>query len=232
MLRCIIVDDEPLARLGLEKMIDKIPDLEIVAAARNISELKIVLENHKAGLVFLDIEMPGMNGIEALQTLTNIPPVILVTAYPKYAVKGFELNVIDYLVKPFSFERLSQAIQKVRQQIKMLKQYETESNPIVTYLFIKCDGEFRRINLKDILYVEAMLNYVTIYTLTQQHITYSSLKKIEEMLPKEQFMRIHKSYIVAIDKVASVKDNTAAIQEKLLPVSRSNKNELLKRLTI
>jgi len=228
-INCIIVDDEPLAREGLEGYVTKVPTLELKAMCENPLEANEILGNETVDLMFLDIQMPHITGIEFLKTLTNPPMVIITTAYPNFALEGYALNVLDYLVKPISFERFVQAVNKAKDYFSLTHQQQqgTRTSPEADYFFVKCENTYEKIFFRDILYIEGLQNYVVIHTGDSKYITYLTMKVIDENLPSEMFMRVHKSYIVSIPKITAIEGNFIRIGDKLIPLSRKNKDEIL-----
>jgi len=230
-LRCLVVDDEQLARTLLAEYIQKVPFLEHVGECKNPIEAMDCLENQDIDVLFLDIQMPELTGIEFLKTLKKKPVVILTTAYSEYALEGYELDVTDYLVKPFSLERFIQAVNKANDLITIQRKAEGASiDPGNTYLTVHADHKIYRLKLDEILYIEGLKEYVSYYTSDQRIIALESLKKLEETLPSDKFMRIHKSYIIPLDKVTSVVGNQVEIGNKLIPIGRSYRDLAFKLL--
>ena len=226
-LRCIVTDDEPMARKGLQGYIEKIDFLELVAVCENALELNSVLKQQTIDLLFLDIEMPYMTGIELMKNLPAPPKVIFTTAYDKYAIQGFELEVLDYLLKPISFERFFKAANKAYDHFKM------SSAAIATepdHLFVKADNKLEKIRFDEILFIEALENYIGIYTADKKIITHSTMKGLQEKLPLQRFIQPHKSYIVAIDKINSIEGNVLHIQQYQVPISKYLKEEVLEKI--
>lgn len=224
ILRCLIVDDEPLARKGLKEYIADIPFLELAAECDSPVKAAATLQTQPIDLIFLDIQMPRMTGIEFLRSLSQPPLVIFTTAHADYAVESFELNVLDYLLKPVSFERFMKAVMKARAYVDARQKKDAE------YFFIKCDNKLERINYQDVLFVEALQNYVAIHTPTRKFTTYLTFKGVEEYLPSERFVKVHKSFIVAIDKIDSIDGNELVIGQHHIPVSRNLKDEVMEKI--
>ena len=222
-LRCIVADDEPAARFGIIGFIQRTPFLEFVGGVSNALEIKDIVANTNIDLVFLDIEMPGMSGIDFLYSLALKPAVIIITAHPQYAVAGFELNVIDYLVKPVSYNRFLTAVNKVRQD-------STKESQEQKYLGIKIGKGYVKLQVDDIDYIEARGNYVSIQTPKSSLLAHMSITKIIEMLPENQFIRIHKSYVVNIKKVTRVESSQVWVFNKSLPLSRLLKDVVIAQL--
>lgn len=242
-MKCILVDDEHLARQLLENFVLKFPRLELVAKCKNPLEAMEVLQNEQVDLIFLDIQMPELTGIEFLQTLSHKPFVIFTTAYTEYALEGYQLDVIDYLVKPFAFERFAQATNKAIERFDLMQRADSpkpqptpqQAQPEVPtndFMTVKADHKLYKVKFADISYVEGMKAYVSFYLPDRRIVALESLKKLEEQLPAKQFMRIHKSYIVAFDKVSAIEGNQVEIEGKKLPIGKSYKEEVLKRFQL
>ncbi|MBX9785246.1 MAG: LytTR family DNA-binding domain-containing protein [Chitinophagaceae bacterium] len=225
-LRTIIIDDEPLAQKGLEDHINETGFLELAGKAEDPIEALELLTSGNIDIVFLDIEMPKMSGITFLENLKVPPIVIICSAYAEYALKSFELDVLDYLLKPVTFERFTKAVVKAKEYYELKKNGKQEIYLQSDYFFVKCNQKIEKINFADVNYLEAMGNYVTIHTKAKKFITYLTLKGIEEYLPKDSYVRIHKSYLVPIDKIQSIDENDIKVADTVLPVSRNYKEEL------
>ncbi len=225
-IRCIVTDDEPMARKGLQGYIEKIDFLELAAVCENAIELNSVLKQQAADLLFLDIEMPYMSGIELLKNLSSPPKVIFTTAYDKYALQGFELEVLDYLLKPVSFDRFLKAANKAYDYFRM----NEASGQRADHLFVKADSKLEKIRFDDILFIEALENYIGIYMTDKKIITHSTLKAFQEKLPQQQFIQPHKSYLVAINKINSIEGNVLHIQQYQVPISKYQKEEVLGKI--
>lgn len=228
-LRCAIVDDEPLAAEGLVKYIEVIDYLEAIAIAENPLELNKILENERIDLIFMDIQMPHMTGLDFLKIKTNLPMVIITTAYPNYALEGFQFDAVDYLLKPITFNRFFKATNKAK-ELYWLKNQKTESLPLSAepdYLFIKCESKYEKILIDEILFVQALQNYVIIYTTRGKFMTLLPLKAVEEYLDPNRFLRVHKSYLVAVAKIGSIENNDITIQNHLIPISRTMREQVI-----
>jgi DNA-binding LytR/AlgR family response regulator len=228
-LRCVIIDDEPIARKGLKEYIQDASFLHLAGEFDNPLKAADLLMQEKIDLLFLDIQMPKMTGMEFLKTLSHPPMVIFTTAYPQYAVEGFEWNAIDYLLKPFSFERFWKAVSKARSMQETITQPATAASA-PGYFFIKSDNKLIKILYDDILFVEALQNYVAVYTTSKKYITYLTFHSIETHLPAARFVRTHKSYIVAAAKVESIEGNEITIGTHHIPISRTEREAVLQQL--
>jgi DNA-binding LytR/AlgR family response regulator len=228
-LRCVIVDDEPLASEGLMKYIEVIEYLEPAFIAENPVELNKILGNERIDLIFLDIQMPYMTGLDFLKIKTNLPMVIITTAYPNYALEGFQFDVVDYLLKPITFNRFFKATNKAK-ELYSLKNHKAENltqNTEPDYLFIKCESKYEKILIDEILFVQALQNYVIIFTSRGKYMTLLPLKTVEEYLDPNRFLRVHKSYLVAIAKIGSIENNDISIQSHLIPISRTMREQVI-----
>lgn len=226
MINCIIVEDEKPAADLLEQYILKLPHLNLIQKCKNALEAQVVLNEHQVDLMFLDIQMPDLTGLEFLKSLTHQPYVVMTTAYSEYALEGFELNVTDYLLKPISFDRFLKAVNKV---IALSTSVKEEQPVDDKYFFVKADYKQVKINFDEVDYVEGLREYVSIYVNGERIITLDSMKNMEKQLPSDRFMRIHKSYIVALNSIRALNGNMVEIsKEKSLPVGKSYKEELIK----
>lgn len=229
MLRCIAVDDEPLALELLEDNISKVPFLQLVATCSNPIEAMKVMEAQPIDLVFADIQMPGMTGIQFIKSLSQKPLFILITAYEKYALEGYELDVVDYLVKPVSLDRFIKACNKARELFDLRHRPAESQAPAPDYFFVNADYSMIKLNFPDIQWVEGLKDYVKIFLQSAPNkpiITRMSLKSLEEELPSKRFLRVHKSYIINKDQVTAVKKNGVMIGPHEIPVSETNKDVL------
>lgn len=226
-INCIIIDDEPLARKGLKEYISDIDFLNLTGEFD--SPLKLSGMNMQdIQLLFLDIQMPKITGIEFFKTLHPAPPVIFTTAYSQYALDGFNLNALDYLMKPISFERFLKAALKAKEYYELRQTNSVEKD--AEYFFIKADNKLVKIFFNDILFAEALQNYVTIYTKEKKFITYLTLHSLEEYLPQQHFIKTHKSFIVPVNKVESIEGNDIRIGNHHIPISRNYKDEVMAKL--
>jgi len=235
-IKCLIVDDEQYARKLIAGYINKIPELELAGECKNSMEAIASLRNEQIDLMFLDIQMPDLTGVDLLKTLTTKPVVIFTTAYKEHALEGYELDVIDYMMKPIAFERFVQGVNKAMDFIRMKIQsnptelVRNKTNTDDNTLIIKADYKFYRIKYSDILYIEGLKEYVTFYTVQRKYVVHESLKHLEEILPLSRFMRIHKSYIINKDKVDSMYGNIIEIKDTEIPIGKSYADEAKKSL--
>lgn len=227
---CIVIDDEPLARKGIKEYILDVDFLNFLGDFESASEATVLLNTQKEQLLFLDIQMPKITGLEFLKTLRQPPPVIFTTAYPEFALDGFDLNALDYLVKPISFERFLKASLKAKQYYELRQDNNIQTPIPPDYVFIKVDGKLVKIFFEEILFVEALQNYIAVYTESKKYITYLTLHAMAEYLPQENFLKTHKSYIVALNKVESIDGNCLNIGSHQIPISRNIKEDVMNRL--
>jgi two-component system, LytTR family, response regulator len=230
-MRCIIVEDEPTARKGLAEDILEIGFIEIIGIAENSSQAKEMLSIQHVDLVFLDIEMPKPNGLDLVKSLKNPPMIIITTAYPEFALEGYDLAVIDYLLKPIAFNRLLKACHKAREFNQFRQNTSIEDRNERQYCFIKSNHNYQKILLTDLLFVEAADNYIYLHTSEKSFLAYQTLKSMEEYLPERKFLRVHKSYIVSIDQINHIQGNVLIIHNRIIPISRNFKQEFLKKIT-
>ncbi len=232
--RCLIADDEPLARDLIHGYVEKLENFEIVAECGDAMKALKVLREKPVDLMFMDIQMPQITGIEFLKTLKHPPKVIITTAYREYALEGFELDVVDYLLKPITFERFLKAINKYYQmgqdEIQVVPNNNPEKLGVESFIYIKENKKIIKVYLSEIKYIEGLSEYIQLYTDKRKIITKASMTQMEEKLPSEGFLRIHKSYIVSMNKIEAFTANTIEIQGKELPIGRSFKNAVLNAL--
>jgi DNA-binding LytR/AlgR family response regulator len=235
-IRCLVIDDERLTREYIKNYISKIPQLELVSEFNSPLKAVDLIKSGKVDLLFLDIQMPDITGLDFIKSLQSKPEVIFTTAYQEYALEGYNLNVIDYLLKPFSFDRFFQAVNKVIDKIGNMQREAGES--VIseqsqttienTYLTIRADRKFYKINFTDLMYIEGQKAYVTFHTANKKITALASLKELEESLPGTQFIRIHKSYIVAIKEISSLEGNLLEVFNTKLPVGKIYKDEVMR----
>jgi DNA-binding LytR/AlgR family response regulator len=230
---CLIIDDEQLARKLLQEFVSKIPSLELKGMCKNPLEALEIMHTETIDILLLDIQMPELTGVEFLKTIKNRPATIFTTAYSEFALEGYQLDVIDYLVKPFSLDRFILAINKAMEFID-LKRKASETSSVIRneteHLLLHADHKIYKVKLTDIMYIEGLKEYVSYYTREKRIIVLQSLKSIEESLPPDRFIRVHRSYIVPIDRIKSLDGNQVQIGDKLIPIGRSYKEDVLKRV--
>jgi two-component system LytT family response regulator len=229
-ITCIITDDEPFARKGLEGYVEKINFLELKGACEDALQLNDLVQRQPVDLLFLDIQMPHITGIEFIKALRNPPKVIFTTAFEQYALQGFELDVLDYLLKPISYERFLKSAWKA-QDYFALREAKPESgianNP---YMFAKCNGKLEKINFDEILFVEGMENYAAVHLDNRKLVIHTTIKSLLEKLPAGQFVQTHKSYIAAINKVDSIEGNILHIRKHQVPISKYSRDVVLQAI--
>lgn len=226
MIRCLIVDDEPLAREGMVRLVNDAGIFELVAVCNNALEANKILATEKIDLMFLDIQMPGMRGLDFLKSLQTKPLVIITTAYPNFALEGFELNVLDYLVKPITAERFMKAVNRARE---VLVSRETGGGETGNdFFFIRSANSYEKVYFNDILFVEASQNYMTVHTAKGKLMALITIKSLEEQLPVRKFLRIHKSYIISLEKVTSLRGNEVILGTHKIPIGKNYKEQILK----
>jgi DNA-binding LytR/AlgR family response regulator len=231
--RCVIIDDEPIARSVIKKHLENIPNTNVIAECRNAMEAISVLQKDKVDLMFLDIQMPKLTGLDFLKTLKNPPKVIIVTAYRDFAIEGYELDVIDYLLKPVSFERFLKAMNKYfenNDSRPILLSDDRQSLSPDVFIYVKENKKVQKIYLKDILYIESLKEYIRIHTNSNKIVTKVQIGYIEKQLPQDHFLRIHKSFIVGLMHVTAFTSHSIEIGDIELPLSRSYKESVLKSL--
>ena len=237
MLNVLIVDDEPLALDVLETYIGQMPDLHLVKRCSNAIEANEVLKQESVDLMFLDIQMPQLTGTDFVKTLIHPPMIVFTTAYPNYAIQGFDLNALDYLLKPISFERFVKAVNKAVEHAELSQR---EAGPAahgnalgdgLDFFFVKADKKLVKVNFDDIIYIEGLKDYVIIRLVAGRVITLQTMKSLEDRLPQMRFRRIHRSYIVALEKILAIEGNMVEVQEKdkpkLLPIGKNYRDDLL-----
>ena len=229
-LKCLIVDDEPLAAELIGTHVAKMPEIEVVATCANALEAFSILQREPIDLLFLDIQMPRMTGWELLKNLPTKPFVIVTTAYREHALDGYEFDVLDFLLKPITFDRFERAIAKfhARRAAPVEVTASLSDSYEQSYKYFKVNREMRKVFLKDILYIESLKDYVRIKTEKESLITYQRISYLEEKLPEDKFIRVHKSFIVAVDKIASLGSNTVKIRDKEIPIGRNYKINVTK----
>ena len=225
-LSCIIVDDEPVARKILQQFAEQVPFLNVMGKFENAIKAETFLKENTVDIMFLDIEMPKVSGLQLLQKMDTKPMVVLTTAFANYALEGYELDVIDYLLKPFAFSRFLKAVQKAKDYYQMKNKATGTSQPF--YIFIKSDKRIEKIELNDILYAESIGNYVSICTENKRFVAYLTIKSLEAQLPSDNFIKIHQSYLVNSSRINAIEGNEIKIADKSLPISRNYKDNIMK----
>ena len=236
ILNCVIVDDEPLAREVIRRFIERVPALHLVTECSNAIQALSVLQEKEVHLLFVDIQMPEILGTEFIKILKNPPNIIITTAYPQYALEGYELDVVDYLLKPIQFERFLKAINKIFQQkgisspasLQTSEKHETKQD---SHLYFRMDRKMVKVMINDIVYIEGMKNYVKIITDKGAIITKNSMSAVEAMLPEDKFIRVHRSYIVLKSKIRSFTNEMIGIGNVEIPIGKLFKNEVMKALS-
>lgn len=227
VLNCVIIDDEPLAREGINNYVNEISFLRIAGMCENATDLITLMDKQKVDLIFLDIQMPKMNGMDFLK-ITKDPPITIITsAYPSYALESFQFNVLDYLLKPITFDRFFQAAKKAKDYFQLKFGHSPGGKH---YFFIKCENKYEKIFFDDILYIEGMQNYVRIYTQKGKYLTLLTLKDIEQNVAAESFLRVHKSYIVNTTKIDSIEKHEINIQSARIPISRNFRDHVIEKV--
>lgn len=228
MIRCAIVDDEEMSRQTLALLVEQVDDLSVVAVCENALDASRMLRTQPVDLLFLDVEMPGMTGIELIRSLTRKPEIVLVTGKEEYAVEAFEYDVADYIVKPVTVERFLKAVDRAVGRLRTDVEAPLQDDSV----FVKVDSRFVKVELRDVQWVEAAGDYVTIVTENDRFTIHSTMKSMENMLPADRFLRVHRSHIVRVDKIRSLEETTIVIGKKLLPVGDSYRAALRDRLTL
>jgi DNA-binding LytR/AlgR family response regulator len=229
-IRCLVIEDEPLAQNVLKKYIGDLPSLELVAVCNDALEAQGIVSSNNIQLLFLDINLPKLSGLNFLKTLPQPPFVIFTTAYPEYAVDGFELNAIDYLLKPFSFERFMKAVNKVHSKVIPQAIASIEEKSANDFIFLKADKKVYKIDLDDIIYAEATGDYVKVITKDEQYVVNITLKKLLELLPPVGFLRVHKSYLISADKIKFFEGNYIKVGQTNIPIGAAYREAIFTRL--
>lgn len=226
-INCLVVDDEPIAREGIMEYISQIGYLHAIAQCKSAAEAAGLLRKNKIDLIFIDIQMPKLSGIEFIKALADPPLIIFTTAYSEYALEGFELDMVDYLLKPISFSRFLKSVEKAQ---SYLKAKNKEVSITHDFFFIKCNGKIEKITMADVIYIEAMANYVIIHTKQKKYITYLTFSGIEEQLPSHLFVRIHKSFLVAVSAIQTIDGNEVITSSLRLPMSKNHRNDVMSKI--
>ena len=233
-IKCLIIDDEPLAIKVIEKYVNEVDELVCIGTCENAMEALKILQDKEVDLIFLDINMPKLTGMELLQTLKDPPLVVITTAYREYAVESYDYDVVDYLVKPIEFPRFFRMVQKVMDRLKIKPaaqpQATTASDPKQDHLFLKVDKKMVKVFLKDILYIESLKDYVMVHTINEDLIVHHNLQSFTELLPATTFTRIHRSYTVSLEKIKAIDGNQVEIGGKYLPIGRNYQPEVKSKI--
>ncbi|MBK5286246.1 MAG: response regulator transcription factor [Bacteroidia bacterium] len=226
MLRCLIIDDEPLAQEVIENYILRVRDLQLVKKCDDALQAFEVLRKEKIDLIFLDIQMPVIDGLGFLKSMKITPAVIITTAFPQHALESYDFDVVDYLLKPISFERFLKAVNKVMDLKKVPQADSNEQNP--DFLFLKVDSKLVRVNFSDILYIEGMKDYLKVFLKDKFLVVHHTMKRFEDLIPRNRFVRVHKSYIVSLSAIKSIVGNYIELNDKQIPIGANYKDELIK----
>jgi DNA-binding LytR/AlgR family response regulator len=229
-LNCIIIDDEPIARKGLKEYVNEIEFLQCVASCENAVKASTALTDQKIDLMFLDIHMPKLTGIEFLKTLKNPPLTVLTTAYPDYALEGYTLDVIDYLVKPITFNRFLKASQRALEFFQMKNNAANNKPTRSDYFFVRCDRKFEKVFFRDVSHIEALQNYAVIHVPGKKLITYITLTSLESQLPKNQFLKVHKSFLISVSHVQAIEGDEILMENARIPISRSLREQVVNQI--
>jgi DNA-binding LytR/AlgR family response regulator len=228
LIRCIIIEDERLAQDVIKNHLQKAGRFKLIGTYRNAVEAKEALEKEEVDLIFLDIQLPGMTGLNFLRSLSNPPFVVFTTSYPEYALESYEFNVIDYLLKPVSYERFSKTVDKIIDG----KIFKAPTSEIKTsyreHIFIRSDSKFFRVSFSDIIYIEGMKDYLKIHTTEHDIVTHQTMAEMENILPPGQFIRIHKSYIIAVARIRAVFGNSVDMGKTQLPIGLNHKENIMR----
>jgi DNA-binding LytR/AlgR family response regulator len=226
-LNCLIIDDEPIARKGLREYVDEVEFLTCIASCENALKATGCLNENKVDLMFLDIHMPRLNGIEFLKTIKNPPLTILTTAYPDYALEGYALDVIDYLVKPITFNRFLKASQRALEFFQLKAQAVPHQSD---YFFVRCDRKFEKVFFRDVSHVEGLQNYAVIHVKGRKLITYITLTSLESQLPKDRFLKVHKSFLISLPHITAIDGDEIILEDARVPISRSLREQVMNHI--
>lgn len=231
-MNCVVVDDEPLAQEGMANYVREVDFLNLIGVCENPVQLMAMLDQNKVDLIFLDIHMPKMSGIDFLKAISDPPIVMITTAFPNFAIESFQLSVLDYMVKPITFERFFAAAVKAKDYHKLLSAARSDSKKesLTDYFFVKCGNKYEKILFDDILFIEGLQNYVVIHTDKSRYTTLLTLKNLEEKLDHQSFLRVHKSFIVAIDKVDGLEGHEIFIKSERIPIGRNQRDVVMERV--
>ena len=229
-LKCIIIDDEPIARKVLQEFAEEIDYLELVGQAENPLRALPLLNDNDIDIIFLDINMPKINGIDFLKSSKTTANIIMTTAYAEYAVDAYGLDVLDYLVKPIAFDRFLKACNKAKEIRELKKSTQPQIDKTDNHFFIKCNNQIEKVFYTDLIYAEAMLNYVMLYTTLKKMMVYVTIKSLEEQLPADIFIKVHKSYIVNINKIKSIEGNILDIGNEKIAISQNLREKVITKI--
>jgi DNA-binding LytR/AlgR family response regulator len=224
MIKCLIVDDEPLAQEVIENYITRIPNLEVVKKCSDAIQAFEVMKKEKIDLIFLDIQMPVIDGLSFLKSVKSIPSVIITTAFPQHALESYDFDVTDYLLKPISFERFLKAVNKVLDKKNTVSNAAEQKSD---FTFLKVDGKLVKVNFSEIMYVEGMKDYLKVFLKDKFYVVHQTMKRFEESLPHQQFVRVHKSYIVSLPAVKTIIGNYIEVNDQHIPIGANYKDELI-----
>jgi DNA-binding LytR/AlgR family response regulator len=227
VIKCIIVEDEALAQDVIQSHLKKVDRFELVAICNNALEAKEVMDKQEVDLIFLDIQLPGMTGLNFLRSLPNPPLVVVTTAYSEYAIESYEFNIIDYLLKPISFERFSKTVNKIVHGRLFTPPEKDKDNLRGDHIFIKSNSKFFKVNFSEILYIESMKDYLKIHTPEYKLITHQTMNDMEKMLSPKQFIRVHKSYMVAVAHIKAIYGNSVEMGNATIPIGINYKDKVM-----
>jgi DNA-binding LytR/AlgR family response regulator len=229
-LNCIIIDDEPIARKLMQEFIEEIDFLALIGTAENPLKAMSLLNENDVDIIFLDINMPKISGIDFLKSSTTEASIIMTTAYPQYAVEAYGLDVLDYLVKPIAFERFLKACNKAKEVRALKETIVAQPDKTDDHFFIKCNNQIEKVFYHDLFYAEAMLNYVMLYTNSKKMMVYVTIKSLEEQLPRAIFIKVHKSFIVNITKIKSIEGNILNIGNEKITISQNLREKVISEI--
>jgi len=224
MMKCLIIDDEPLAQEVIENYVARIPNLEVVKKCSDAIQAFEVMKKEKIDLIFLDIQMPVIDGLSFLKSIKNVPSVIITTAFPQHALESYDFDVTDYLLKPISFERFLKAVNKALDKKDIPS---NTSDQKADYTFLKVDSKLVKVNFSEIMYVEGMKDYLKVFLKDKFYVVHQTMKRFEESLPHGQFVRVHKSYIVSLPAVKTIIGNYIEVNDQHIPIGANYKDELI-----
>jgi DNA-binding LytR/AlgR family response regulator len=227
-MNCLIVDDEEMSRNMVKHFVEQTESLNLVGICADGVEASVILNKTDIDLIFLDVEMPGMSGYELIKSLANPPEIILITAKKEHAAEAFEYRVTDYLVKPITYPRFLQAISRVKENLEGLENNKSKS----TELYVRTDSKIVKVSFSDVTYIEALADYIMIFTNNNKYIVHSTMKGFQSRLPSDQFVRVHRSYIVNKEKIESIENLFIVINKKFIPIGASYKDDFMKKLNL